>query len=204
MMNRRPLSTTRPKRNRTGRTHEVHRPHRGPSTRPIGGSTAHAEVVADMLRCERDLTVMLARVRERLDAELVAVRNEKTPFKDLAFEVQQRLELPTTADELERVARLLRQRTTVAHRRARAASIPGKLTDAEARADGHHVDMTHDPFLRKRRIVEEEYGPPPGMRPDVEDLNDEQLDGDDAFDDGDELDDARERDHDLGDSDEPR
>jgi len=47
-------------------------------------------------------------------------------------------------------------------------------------------DMTHDPFLRKRRIIEETFGPPPG---------DDQLDGvDDDFDDDDD------QDHDLGDA----
>ena len=49
--------------------------------------------------------------------------------------------------------------------------------------------MTHDPFLRKRRIIEETFGPPPNG-----DLGDpEDLDGD--FDDDDEDDD----DHELGD-----
>ena len=142
-----------------------------------------------MFRCERDLIVMLGRVRERLDAELIAVRSEKTPFKDLAFEVQQRLELPTTADELERVARLLRQRTTVAHRRgvtaARAAGT--SVVASEARRE-HDVDMNNPPL--RRRVIEY-YGPSSDDLGDPEDLNGT----DDDFDDDDDDD----QDHDLGD-----
>lgn len=131
---------------------------RGPWRQTI---LAHSEVVADLLRCERDLTLMLGRVRERLDAELVSVRADQTPFKNLAFEVQQALGLPATATELERLSRVLRQRTTVAHRRC-TASPPGNFVSAKSNSDGQHGAMSHDPYLRRRRVIEEEFYAPPG------------------------------------------
>ena len=156
--------------------------------------------MADLLRCERDLAAQLDQVRERLDAELIDVRAPRTPFKELAYAVQARLALPTTADELERLSRVLRQRTTVAHRRG-AARGAGTCDVARRDAQPHHDRMTHDqlppePYLRRRII--EEYGPPP-----TGDLGDPDLDGTEDDVDDDEAEDEA-RDHHLGDAPERR
>lgn len=155
----------------------------------------HGEVVADMFRCERELTTMLGRVRDRLDAELIAARQDRTPFKDLAFEVQRRLDLPTTANELERLSRALRQRTTVAHRRGVAVRAAGTYAVASDAAHAHDDDMNNPMPPYRRRVVDEWYSPD-GRPPDVEDMNDDRLDGDDEFD-------GDDQDHDLGDGSEP-
>lgn len=188
----------RPSKHRASRSRE--RSRKAADCGTIGSSTTstlpvsnHANVVADMFRCERDLTVMIGRVRERLDAELIAAREDRTPFKDLAFEVQRRLALPTTAHELERLSRALRQRTTVAHRRGIAsARAPGTSDVAGDDAYAHDGDMNTPLPPYRRRVVDEWYSPD-GRPPDVEDMNDDQLDGDDdEFEDDD-------QDHDLGD-----
>lgn len=162
-------------------------------------------MIVDLVRCERDLVQTLVRLRERLDGELVAARADRVPHKELAYELQRAFGSGQTAAELERIARVLRQRTTVAHRRA-AARAAGMCRVAGAAPDAHDrprinsntEDTTMERnYLRTRKIIEETYGPP-GEAPDVEDLNDDLEDEDD-----DELDGADVADERLGGDEQP-
>ena len=154
----------------------------------------HGGVIADLIDCERKLMKAMGSVRERLDAELLAARAGGVPHKELAHVLLQRDQRPQTAAELERIARVLRQRTTVAHRRAAARSagmsrVAGAAPDAHDRprnnSNSEDTNMERN-YLKQRKIIVETYGAP-GASPgdeldDVEDMNlagdDDDLDGD--------------------------
>lgn len=128
-------------------------------------------------------------MRSRIDDTLAG--HPITAYKAIAHEVILALGLDDSADELERVAAALKTRAVTARRRCRSAgSAASRQGVVEVGGPAQYGDMTHDPFLRKRRIIEETFGPPPA---DVEDLNEAQLDGDD--------DEFEDDDHDLGDGD---
>lgn len=146
--------------------------------------------LAKLLARERRHTQQLAVVRSRIDATLSGYTI--TEYKALAHDVILALGLDDTAEELERVAAALKTRVVTARRRCRAAgSAASRQVVVDGNPTAHHDDMNTPLPPYRRRVVDEWYSPD-GRPPDVEDMNDDQLDGDDEFDD--------DQDHDLGDS----
>jgi hypothetical protein len=162
---------------------------RAPSAEPATRQLAIAPRLAKLLARERRHAEQLAAVRSRIDATLCG--STISEYKAIAHDIILALGLHDTAVELERVAGALKKRVSKARRRCGTKVTGGhQQTIVENGPTIQHDDMTNDPFLRKRRIIEETFGPPPG---------DDQVDGvDDDFDDDDD------QDHDLGDSSDPR
>jgi hypothetical protein len=169
----------RPSKQRTPRSRE-----RSTSTasraEPAKQHRTVAPRLAKLLERERRHRQQLDAVRSRIDATLAG--NTISEYKAIAHDIILALGLADTADELERLAAALKTRAATARRRCRSAgSAASRQAVVERPVEEHGDDMTHDPFLRKRRIIEETFGPPPG---------DDQLEGvDDDFEDDDEGDD---------------
>lgn len=186
----------------------VRRPSKQRSTRSRQRSSSHvsrtnrakrgralAPRLAKLLARERRHTQQLAVVRSRIDETLSG--NAITEYKQLAHDIILALGLDDTADELERVAAALKTRAVTARRRCRAAgSAASRQAVVEANPAQQDDDMNNPMPPYRRRVVDEWYSPD-GRPPDVEDMNDDQLDGDDEFEDDD-------QDHDLGDPGDPR
>lgn len=123
----------------------------------------HARRIACLLVRERRLVERAARLRRALDRALIAARREGVPHKIVAYAVQQASGAAATAEEIERLVSILRQRTKIAIRRVRRVrGAPAKVVAAASGARDNRgkeaTTMIANPTLRRRII--EEYGPP--------------------------------------------